>query len=77
MIEARIPKGDCIRVAAYTSGYHMLLRDLQAKVVLGDIAAWIGDPGGPLPSGADREGRDIGEDRPVALKCGAPIVARP
>ena len=77
IIEAQLPKGGCIRIAAYASGYHMLLRDLQANVVLGDIVAWIGDPAGPLPSGADREGRDIGEDRPVALKCGAPMAARP
>jgi hypothetical protein len=31
----------------------MLLRDLQANVVLDDIATWISDPAAPLPSGAD------------------------
>ena len=41
------------RVALYANGYHMLLRDLQADVVLDDIAAWIVDPTRPLPSGAD------------------------
>lgn len=41
------------RVALYPEGWHMLLRDLQADVVRGDIASWITDPTEPLPSGAD------------------------
>ena len=50
------------RVAIYPEGYHMLTRDLQAEVVLSDIAHWVakvsetGDgPGAKssLPSGAD------------------------
>ncbi len=41
------------RVAFYENGYHMLLRDLQAKLILNDIAAWIESPESPLPSGAD------------------------
>ncbi len=41
------------RVAFYENGYHMLLRDLQAKLILNDIAAWIESPNNPLPSGAD------------------------
>lgn len=39
-------------VAAYPRGYHMLLRDLNAEVVLADIRAWLADPAAPLPSGA-------------------------
>ncbi len=46
------------RVAVYATGYHMLLRDLQAETVLADIAAWIRDPEAPLPSGADTSGAD-------------------
>ncbi len=42
------------RVAWYANGYHMLLRDLDAAVVVGDIASWIAGHGAPLPSGADR-----------------------
>ncbi len=42
------------RVALYAQGWHMLLRDLRAEVVWQDIAAWIDEPGAPLPSGADR-----------------------
>jgi alpha-beta hydrolase superfamily lysophospholipase len=45
---------DAQRVAWYANGYHMLLRDLDAAVVVGDIASWIGERRSPLPSGADR-----------------------
>lgn len=41
------------RIALYKNGYHMLLRDLEAKTVWEDIDAWLDDPHGPLPSGAD------------------------
>ena len=41
------------RVALYNGGYHMLLRDLQARVVIDDVAAWIAAPAAPLPSGAE------------------------
>ena len=41
------------RFAFYPEGWHMLLRDLQAKVVIEDIAAWTRDPAAPLPSGAE------------------------
>jgi acylglycerol lipase len=51
------------RVAYYRDGYHMLLRDLQAKVVLDDIAAWIAQPSQPLPSGADGHARTAREKR--------------
>lgn len=40
------------RTALYPNGYHMLLRDLQAKVVHDDIVAFIRDPAAPWPSGA-------------------------
>jgi len=39
------------RLALYPQGYHMLTRDLQGQVVVGDIAQWILDPSAPLPSG--------------------------
>lgn len=41
------------RFAFYPEGWHMLLRDLQAAVVIADVAAWTRDPAGPLPSGAE------------------------
>lgn len=51
----RLPElGGLQRVALYSDGWHMLLRDLQAKVVIDDIAAWTADRACPLPSAADR-----------------------
>lgn len=41
------------RVAIYPNGYHMLLRDLQAQTVWRDIAAWVDDSSGALPSGKE------------------------
>lgn len=40
-----------IQYAHYPQGYHMLLRDLQAKLVMRDILSWIEDPDEELPSG--------------------------
>jgi acylglycerol lipase len=45
------------RVALYADGWHMLLRDLQAKVVLDDIVAWVGNATAPLPSGGEAPAR--------------------
>jgi alpha-beta hydrolase superfamily lysophospholipase len=42
------------KLAWYTDGYHMLLRDLEGPVVAGDVASWVLAPAAPLPSGADR-----------------------
>jgi len=39
------------RLARYPEGYHMLTRDLHASVVLKDIASWILNRAGALPSG--------------------------
>lgn len=41
------------RLAYYENGWHMMLRDLQAETVLGDIAAYLTNPELELPSGAD------------------------
>lgn len=38
------------RFVRYEEGWHMLLRDLQRALVYEDIAAWIVDPAGNLPS---------------------------
>jgi alpha-beta hydrolase superfamily lysophospholipase len=46
---------DSARVAVYPDGYHMLTRDLGARVVLEDIAAWLVDPTAPLPSGNETD----------------------
>lgn len=46
-------------VAIYQEGFHMLLRDLSAPKVWGDILSWIGSGGSPLPSGADLYAQSI------------------
>jgi|HubBroStandDraft_1064217.scaffolds.fasta_scaffold09027_3 acylglycerol lipase len=46
----RLPAGD--RTAYYAQGWHLLLRDKQARNVDADILAFIRDPAAPLPSAA-------------------------
>lgn len=58
LLEALPADGDW-RLAEYAGGYHMLLRDLGAEVVLGDIAAWSADTAVPLPSGQERMDRRL------------------
>ncbi len=41
------------QVAYYPNGWHILLRDKQAELVLKDVIAFITQPNAPLPSGAD------------------------
>ena len=51
-----LPRGgtDGARVAYYPEGYHLLLRDHDRAVPIGDIVAWLGAPSAALPSGAER-----------------------
>ena len=51
---ARLPSR--VPVAVYDGGYHMLLRDLNAKTVLDDVLAFIDHPGTRLASHADGAG---------------------
>jgi acylglycerol lipase len=61
----RLAAEPCTEVT-YPDGYHMLLRDLQRRVVWRDILAWI--EGRPLPSGlAQPCGADI---RPAGAEIG-------
>ncbi len=78
------PKPSVQRFALYAEGWHMLLRDLQARVVIGDIAAWTRDPQAPLPSEAEAYAAEVlakeeagngaaGEDETAeAGACGTP-----
>ncbi|MEX2299139.1 MAG: lysophospholipase [Dongiaceae bacterium] len=50
---------DRIRIGIYRSGYHMLLRDLEAAIVWRDVAAWMTDRTQKLPSGADATARRV------------------
>lgn len=60
MIE-RLQAKPCVHVV-YPDGWHLLLRDLQRRVVWQDIIAWIDDE--PLPSG---QGEGCGDETiPVA-----------
>lgn len=43
--------GQEVDYAYYPAGYHMLLRDLQAEVVMEDVMSWIEDADEGLPSG--------------------------
>jgi len=45
---AKLPSS--VRTVEYPECYHMLTRDLQAERVWADVAAFITDPDGPLPS---------------------------
>jgi alpha-beta hydrolase superfamily lysophospholipase len=57
-----------IMCSVYPKGYHMLLRDLHADVVLADIVAWINKPGGALPSGGDQLAVEaIAQHRPMPI----------
>ncbi len=47
------------RLIVYENGYHMLLRDLQAKVVWQDILFWLRRTSGPFPSVRDRSAVEI------------------
>lgn len=49
--------GTKYRAVYYPYGYHMLLRDLKAKIVLDDIIAWIARPDAELPSGFEKDAR--------------------
>jgi acylglycerol lipase len=44
------------RFAYYQNGYHMLMRDLEGKLVTDDVASWIFHRMAPLPSRADAGG---------------------
>ena len=45
-LPAARPKGENWRYIQYESGFHMLLRDLNADIVLRDICVWITGNGG-------------------------------
>jgi alpha-beta hydrolase superfamily lysophospholipase len=47
----RLPDTATTRFVLYPQGYHMLMRDLQANIVLLDTLAWIRDQAAVLPSG--------------------------
>ena len=43
------------RRALYENGWHLLFKDLEAELVIDDVATWMVDQSAPLPSLADRD----------------------
>ena len=52
-----VPADGAARIAFYPEGWHLLLRDENREAVAADVLAWLRDPHGLLPSGADQAGR--------------------
>jgi acylglycerol lipase len=50
-----LPRRAGTKRALYDASWHMMLRDLKAKIVWRDIAGWIADRTAALPSGADKK----------------------
>ena len=50
-------EGAPLRLAFYPDGWHMLMRDLQAELVLEDVASYLLSPQVTLPSGAEEGAR--------------------
>jgi acylglycerol lipase len=54
-----LPKRAGTKRAVYDASWHMMLRDLKAKIVWRDIAGWVTDRTAALPSGADKKAAAI------------------
>lgn len=52
---AKLPRRPDSHVAIYPQGYHLLLRDLQARLPLEDVLGWMADHNARLVSGLERE----------------------
>lgn len=74
-----MPRDRGHRYLRYPEGWHLLTRDLQAAVVIEDIAAWIRDPGAALPSGAEWRPEPEAEPKaePEAGEAASPGPAAP
>lgn len=56
---SRLTPGAGWRLAIYDTGYHMLTRDLNADIVIADIAAFAKDGAVALPSGRETDGSTL------------------
>ncbi len=65
--------GNHYRFALYPDGYHVLMRDLQRKVVWDDVLSWMLNPAVELPSGFERQRAQV---LPVLRGAPAPAGAR-
>ncbi|MDH3329957.1 MAG: lysophospholipase [Desulfobulbaceae bacterium] len=55
------------RLLVYKNGYHMLLRDLQAEVVLKDILFWLNSPFETFPSVRNKASQEITRDENIMV----------
>ncbi|MBU0968880.1 MAG: lysophospholipase [Proteobacteria bacterium] len=55
------------RLLVYENGYHMLLRDLQAKVVWQDIFCWLSCPVEEFPSVREKVAHEITRDEEMKV----------
>jgi alpha-beta hydrolase superfamily lysophospholipase len=45
-------------IAFFPNGYHLMMRDRERGIVIGDTLSWLFDPAAPLPSGSDKAARE-------------------
>jgi alpha-beta hydrolase superfamily lysophospholipase len=67
MLERMPEDATGVRILLYENGWHMLTRDLQGERVMADIAVWLQNQNGPLPSGEEARAGS----RRLARLCGA------
>jgi alpha-beta hydrolase superfamily lysophospholipase len=60
-----------LRFIFYRDGYHMLLRDLQADVVMNDILSWRNSPTAPVPSVQNGVATEINKSGKVKFASGS------
>ncbi len=65
-------RADRRSLAYYRHGYHMLMRDLDSRLITADVAGWVLTPGAPLLSGADRGARVAVLGRSSQASLGGP-----
>ena len=53
------------RRALYPEGWHLLFKDLQAAVIIEDVAHWVKAPDAALPSQADLRAPAVDADEPL------------
>lgn len=56
---SRLSPGAGWRLALYDTGYHLLMRDLNARHVIRDIGSFVLDARAPLPSGREADPADL------------------
>ena len=63
------------RLLVYANGYHMLLRDLQAKVVWNDILCWLDCPTATFPSVREKRASEVTADQDIVAMLHTPSAS--